>query len=411
VTEENQNAAEPNERTILSNRFITAWVNFCTSVVTLQSNEKSFQAWFASPLIQEFGLARVYREVHLDKPHIKGCFSGPELKDLFPKLYRSLGMDGNELFPDVCVSRRPYLDTRHTAARSRDTQHFTQIIKEIDIVTELKVAMSEKGAMGTQYNLVYLDVQKLGLIMNATGSEGSRPLFFACVLENLPKPKPVDFVERKFTQRLQEDGRTWPANWRKPTILITAPISVGSEAQWCCYLIDGASDWKRWRVMAQFSSQFAVQPESPASSEVELPRASLDKPARASMSEQQLIAKSSVRCRGLYSGLRDLAQSEEFGGSDFTGSGYTFRFVDKRTHGSLLLLRPDYLKMFFGSGYPPGFLNEKTDADFWSRVAAIPAFKAKMSKKNPEVRLDDESWSHEDVATFLSALRLLENQS
>ena len=405
MTEKNQSTAELNERAILTNRFITAWVNFCTSVVTLQSNESSFQAWFASHLIQEFGLARVYREIHLDKKQISRCFVAPELKDLSPEFHRRLRMEGNELFPDVCVSIRPYLDTRHTASRSTGVQDFTQIIKEIDIVTELKVATSEKDGGGTQYGKVYRDVQKLALMMNAPRSDRGMPLFFACVLDNQPKPQPRDFVETKFIHRLWENEKTWPAGWRKPTVLVTAPISGDSEAQWCCYLIDGTTDWK---IVAQFSSEFAAKPENHVSSEMELPKDTKKKPSHSLMTEQQLLAKNSARLGELYFGLRELAKSHPFNDSDFTKSGYTFRYKDGRKPRLLLTLCPDCVNMGFGRDYPQGFPSEK---DFWSQVATISAFEDKMHMKHPEIQLDDKSWSREDVATFLSALRLLENQS
>jgi hypothetical protein len=151
VAEHDVNMTERTERVILTNRFISAWVSFCTSVVSLRSNESSFQAWFASRLIQEFGLARVYREINLDKRQISRCFVAPKLEDLSPEFHRRLGMEGNDLVPDVCVSTRPYLDTRHTATRSTGLQDFTEIIKEMDIVTELKVATSKKDARGADY--------------------------------------------------------------------------------------------------------------------------------------------------------------------------------------------------------------------------------------------------------------------
>jgi hypothetical protein len=407
VTEENQNTTKPNEQVVLTNRFVTAWVNFCTSVVTLRSNESSFQAWFASHLIQEFGLARVYREILFDKKQISRCFVAPKLEDLSPESHRDLHMEGHELKPDVCVSTRPYLDTRHTATRSTGVQDFIHIVKEIDIITELKVATSKEQASGTRFGYVYEDVQKLAVIMNAPRSNLGLPLFFVCVLDNQPKPQSVDFVENKFVRELLKRGKTWPTDWRRPTVLVTAPISDGSEVQWRCYLIDGATDWKS-RIVAQFSGEFGTESENRVSPGSELPKPSTSKASRARMREEQLLANNGSRVRELYIGLKELAKSQPFNDSDFTKSGYTFRYYDGRKPRLLLTLCPDCVNMGFGRDYPQGFPNEK---DFWSQVATISAFEDKMQMKHPEFQLDDKSWSHEDVATLLNALRQLKGQN
>lgn len=258
MIEQSDISSRKSESTTLTNRFITAWVNFCTSVVALKSNEKSFQAWFASSLIQEFGLARVYREVNLDKASIKDCFSDPSLRELFPKLYSKLDMDGNELFPDICISKSPNLDTRHPAARPKNTQEFKQIISEICISTELKVAASTYKATATQYNKIYYDVLKLGLIMNAARENEGLPLCFACVLDNLEKAQPEEFVQQKYIQRLQEDVSKWPVGWTKPTLMVTAPIQTNAESEWRCYLIDGKSDWQKNKIVTRFPTQFSL---------------------------------------------------------------------------------------------------------------------------------------------------------
>ncbi len=410
MTEGHRNPMESNERAILTDRFITAWVNFCMSTATLQSNEKSFQAWFASCLIQHFGLARVYREVHLDKPQMIARFNPPGLMILFPELYRTVKAGKNELLPDVCVTRLPSLDTRHTSNRSKNAQDFSWIISEIVVITELKVATTTKHATGTQYGKVYEDILKLGLIMNAANHNSEVPLFFACVLDNLARAQPEDHVQSKFINPLLKDAKDWPTDWRKPSVLITAPIRFGSEAKWYCYLVDGASNWQESRLIAQFPGQFPVQPENHASPSMELPKPD-SKSGKSPMSESALLEKSCDRCKEFYSGLKNLAQSEAFGRSAFTKSGYTLRYSNGATPSHVLLLRPDCLSMGFGPSNPPGFLNEKTNADFWSRLAVIAAVKGKWSKKCPELNLDDESWSHEDVATFLSALGQLKNQS
>jgi hypothetical protein len=95
MSEGNHNTEETIERATLTNRFITAWVNFCVSTATQQSNEESFQAWFASCLIELFGLERVYREIHLSEDEIKRCFADPGLEALFPQAHDKLVMGRN----------------------------------------------------------------------------------------------------------------------------------------------------------------------------------------------------------------------------------------------------------------------------------------------------------------------------
>lgn len=74
------------------------------SAYDLSANEKAFQAWYAASVIQEFGLSRVYREIHLMKS---------ELVELVPTHILKGFERGNELFPDLSVSwrKRSTLDT------------------------------------------------------------------------------------------------------------------------------------------------------------------------------------------------------------------------------------------------------------------------------------------------------------
>lgn len=80
----------------LCRRFEIAVSNFGRSCIGMRANEKAFQAWYAACVIQEFGLSRVYREVHLNKP---------ELFELAQRhSFTSALEEGNELFPDLSVS-------------------------------------------------------------------------------------------------------------------------------------------------------------------------------------------------------------------------------------------------------------------------------------------------------------------
>ena len=73
--------------------------------------------------------------------------------------------------------------------------------------------------------------------------------------------------------------------------MITAPIRFGSEAKWCCYLVDGASNWQESRLIAQFAGQFPIQTENHASPSMELPKPD-SKSGKSPMSEPVLLGKS-----------------------------------------------------------------------------------------------------------------------
>jgi len=122
------------------------------------------------------------------------------------------------------------------------------------------------------------------------------------------------------------------------------------------------------------------------------------------MNEEKFILASGERCGQLYYGLKELSKQSPFKASSFTKRGFAFRYRD---HGNLLMLFPDYLQMWFGPGYPKGFLDKETDKKFWSIVSTIKAFKGKMDKKNPEVNVSDETWTPEEVDVFIGALETL----
>jgi hypothetical protein len=254
------------------------------------------------------------------------------------------------------------------------------------------------------YREVYRDVQKLALIMNAPkGSVPGLPLFFACVLDDQPKPQPTGFVEKKFLQPLLNDAKTWPTYWRKPSVLVTAPISAGPEDQWCCYLIEGGTDWKP-RIVAQFSSESGMEHEKGIPRRLESSKSSTNRHSQTRMDEQQLLQNSSSRCKEFYFGLREIARSQPFNHSDFTKSGYTFRYNDGRNSPLSFTLSPDFVSMNSDPDDPDRFPGVNA---FWSRVATIPAFKDKMRMNHPGTQLNDESWSHDDVVGFLGALKML----
>lgn len=155
-------------------RFEIAVSNFGRSCLSMRSNEKAFQAWFAACVIQEFGLSRVYREVHLDK---KQLFIG-----LDPHPYWDGLRKGNELFPDLSVSWDPDVDTRHSSNRKDDA---AQMLRRMAIVSEFKVTGSTSDATPRAH--VLRDLQKLTLFATARsrgGAEERGCAHYMVVLDN-----------------------------------------------------------------------------------------------------------------------------------------------------------------------------------------------------------------------------------
>jgi hypothetical protein len=118
------------------------------------------------------------------------------------------------------------------------------------------------------------------------------------------------------------------------------------------------------------------------------------------MNEKELLKQCSTRCRELYLSLKELSSRDEFKNSGYTNKGYAFRLTNV---GNLLMLYPDYLNMWFGPHHSD-FLDEKTDEQFWRNLAQINVFKDKLEKKNPEVVINDETWSKSEVHIFISAI-------
>lgn len=139
----------------LTDRFEIAVGNFVRSCFDLLANEKAFQAWFAASVIQEFGLSRVFREVHLDKRQLAQLVP-PGLMEGFAR--------GNELFPDLSISWEEAIDARHTQARS-DELDAGGMLSQFGIISEFKVTSST--ARPTPPRAIRTDIRKLGLLAAA----------------------------------------------------------------------------------------------------------------------------------------------------------------------------------------------------------------------------------------------------
>jgi hypothetical protein len=108
--------------------------------MSMRANEAAFQAWYAAAVIQEFGLARVYREIHLWKRGLLELAGSDTLAE-------ELG-DGAELFPDLSVSWLPDIDARHSSTRDEAVRSPGLMLHEFAIVSEFKVTGSTKGPSG-----------------------------------------------------------------------------------------------------------------------------------------------------------------------------------------------------------------------------------------------------------------------
>lgn len=161
----------------LCNRFEIAADNFIRSTISLKSNEKSFQAWFSSFVIQEFGVARTYRELHLRKHFFR---------QLITK--RDFGFDliqaGNQIFPDICISWEPNVDTRHSRTREGHLKEGAGILNQFSIIAELKITGSTSKP--TPIAEIVYDCKKLGVINHLHIKAGNKkPLAtYMVILDN-----------------------------------------------------------------------------------------------------------------------------------------------------------------------------------------------------------------------------------
>jgi hypothetical protein len=141
----------------VSKRFEIALSNFGRSCIDLQANEKAFQAWYASCIIQEFGLSHVYREIHLWKTELFKLSSPNEMTSSIEK--------GNELFPDLSVSWMPDVDTRHSSTREETLRSAGDLLTEFAIISELKVTGSTLRP--TSPKAIFIDISKLFVFLEA----------------------------------------------------------------------------------------------------------------------------------------------------------------------------------------------------------------------------------------------------
>lgn len=149
----------------LARRFEIAVENFFRSTFDLRANEAAFQAWFAASVIAEFGLSRVYREVHLMRNQLAELVPEDALVDFEKR---------NELVPDLGVSWEEAIDARHSVARGVD-RGAGWLLDQFGILTELKVTGST--GRSTPPAAIHRDLRKLGLFAAAHRKAGeSNPM-------------------------------------------------------------------------------------------------------------------------------------------------------------------------------------------------------------------------------------------
>jgi hypothetical protein len=202
----------------LATRFEIAVENFFRSTFDLQANEAAYQAWYAASVIAEFGLSRVYREVHLSRRQLADLVS-PEILVGFEK--------GNELFPDLSVSWQEAVDARHTEARG-DELDAAGMLNQFGIITEFKATAST--AKPTPPAAIRRDLRKLGLFAEAHAAKGTNPLAtYMAILDNHRREDrtPTSRYRReRMIELLERVAKDWPESAPKPVVLVGTEFGV-----------------------------------------------------------------------------------------------------------------------------------------------------------------------------------------
>ena len=212
----------------ISNRFEIAVSNFGRSCIDMQANEKAFQAWYASCVIQEFGISRVYREIHLWKS---------DLSKLVPKnkFVKDL-LSGNELFPDVSVSWFPNVDARHSNTRDLSLKNAGAFLSEFSVISELKVTGSTLRP--TPIKSIRDDILKLFIFSAAHKQfcdENSKDVMLKCymiILDNA-KDKKGNFKNkysiRNINNEVEKLAKYCGHDMARPNIVLITPEQYSSR--------------------------------------------------------------------------------------------------------------------------------------------------------------------------------------
>jgi len=212
----------PNEEIIrIVNRFEIAVSNFGQSCFDLQANEKAFQAWYASYVIQEFGISHVYREIHLWKSHLRELIPNSDVLGKY--------LSGNELFPDVSVSWYPNIDARHSNTRNDSFQNAGAFLNQFSIVSELKVTGSTLRS--TPISSIINDIIKLYIFSAAHkefNNENDKIFMLKCYMVILDNAKNNDGFKNSYTRdrissKLRKLKNIWKSDVQLPNVVLINP--------------------------------------------------------------------------------------------------------------------------------------------------------------------------------------------
>ena len=222
----------------IANRFEIAVSNFGRSCIDMQANEKAFQAWYASCIVQEFGLSHVYREIHLGKSELFRLAPANELtKNL---------REGNEFFPDVSVSWLPNIDARHSSTRENKLRKAGVFLSEFSLISELKVTGSTSRP--TPPRDVLKDISKLFVFSAAHRSFSelhSNNLSLRCYMVVLDNAKDKEgnfrksYSESKIDRLVDKAKKSWEDGVPEPGVIIISPGKHAARVS----LLRGFKEW------------------------------------------------------------------------------------------------------------------------------------------------------------------------
>jgi hypothetical protein len=184
----------------------------------MRANEKAFQAWYAAYAIQEFGLAHVYREVHLKKNELFELAGDVLIAEKFRA--------GNELFPDLSVSWEPDIDARHSSTRPKPLSYAGSMLSELGLVSELKVSastMQPTSPVALRQDLAKLAIFSAAYNGTTPGTSANPLLTYMVVLDNNISPKGHyrgRFSPNRMATIFDEVAAVWPERADKPVILV-----------------------------------------------------------------------------------------------------------------------------------------------------------------------------------------------
>ena len=159
--------------------FISLAVNFGENHFDLKANEYSFQAWFASELVNQFSVdgKYVYRDIQFYKESFRKVL-GKDRKDIQKNTIYDILL-GDSIRPDIVIPYGNTIDARYTD--TRETKYYTieketknnpkdkamdlrkadkDILAQLSIISELKVTASVKNQ---KIAMIIKDLLKLSI--------------------------------------------------------------------------------------------------------------------------------------------------------------------------------------------------------------------------------------------------------